>query len=76
MAPNEMEEDQWPNEAEEAFWQGDYRNATRLADHATIDAPQNSKVHELASLALFADGQYPGAAMEAHAALALAPPCD
>ena len=67
---------QWLDEAREAFQKGDYRNAARLAAHAAIDDPQDPKVHELASLALFAGGQYRGAAMEAYAALAIAPPAD
>ena len=49
---------QWLDEAREAFQKGDYRNAARLAAHAAIDDPQDPKVHELASLALFAGGQY------------------
>ena len=36
-----------------------------------MEAPGNSKVHELISLALFASGNYPAAASEAHAAMAL-----
>ena len=59
---------QWLGEAQEAFRQGDYRNAARLAAHAAIDSPQDPKAHEIASLALFAAGQFRGAAMEAHAA--------
>ena len=41
-----------------------------------MESPQNAKVHELTSLALFASGEYRGAATEAHAALALGPPSD
>ena len=67
---------QWLGEAQEAFRQGDYRNAARLAAHAAIDSPQDPKAHEIASLALFAAGQFRGAAMEAHAALAMAPASD
>ena len=50
-----------------AFRKGDYDNATRLAGHAAIDDPRNPDVHILAMLALFARGEYRGAAMEAHA---------
>ncbi len=56
-----------------AFRMGDYREASRLAGHAAIDQPQNAKVHLLLSLALFATGDYPGAATEAHAVAALEP---
>jgi tetratricopeptide (TPR) repeat protein len=62
------------NEGRASFEQGNYRDALRLAGHSGIDQPQNPKVHELASLALFASGDYKGAATEAHAALALGTP--
>ena len=63
---------QYYNEARAAFGEANYRNALRLAGHAAVESPQNAKVHELISLALFASGDYRGAATEAHAALALA----
>ena len=59
------------SQARAAFLQGDYRNALRLASHAGVEEPQNPKVHELISLALFALGDYGPAASEAHAAMAL-----
>jgi tetratricopeptide (TPR) repeat protein len=62
--------------AREAFRTGDYRDALRLGNHAAIESPQNPKVHELISLSLFALGDYRGAAIEAHAALAFGPPSD
>jgi hypothetical protein len=67
---------QFYNEARAAFNRGDYRSALRLAGHSGVESPQNAKVHELTSLALFASGEYRGAATEAHAALALGPPSD
>ena len=68
---------QYYSEGRTAFEQGDYRNALRLpAGHAGIEAPGNAKVHELASLSLFALGNYPAAAAEAHAAMALGPVAD
>ena len=54
-----------------AFQQGDYRNATRLAGHASIDDPRNPDVHVLLMQGLFAIGEYRGAAMEAHAVVSL-----
>jgi tetratricopeptide (TPR) repeat protein len=69
-------DEQWLGQAESAFRERDYPNAARLAAHATIDSPRNAKAHEIASLALFAEGQFRGAAMEAHAALALGPAAD
>ncbi len=67
---------QYYNEARTAFTQGDYHNALRLAGHSAVESPQNARVHELTSLALFASGEYRGAATEAHAALALGAPSD
>ncbi len=64
---------QYYSEARDAFLQGDYKNALRLAGHAGVEAPRNPKVHELISLALFAQGNYTAAASEAHAAMALGP---
>ena len=64
---------QYYTDARTAFEQGDYRNALRMAGHAGIEAPGNAKVHELTSLALFALGNYPAAASEAHAAMAMGP---
>ncbi len=60
-------------QAESAFRGGQYRDAMRLASHAAIESPKNPKAHELMSLSLFAAGDYRGAAIEAHAALALGP---
>jgi tetratricopeptide (TPR) repeat protein len=62
---------QYYSEARTAFMEGDYQKALRLAEHAGVDTPANSKVHELISLALFALGKYGPAASEAHAAMAL-----
>ena len=62
---------QFYSEARAAFLHGDYQDALRLASHAGVEAPRNSKVHELISLALFALGNYGPAAGEAHAAMAL-----
>jgi len=67
---------QYYNDARSAFTRGDYRNALRLAGHSAVESPQNAKVHELTSLALFASGEYRGAATEAHAALVLGEPSD
>jgi len=64
------------SEARAAFLNGDYQSALRLAGHAALDAPRNSKVHELISLALFALGNYTAAANEAHAAMAMGPIAD
>jgi len=67
---------QWYADAVTQFRQGNYREALRLAGHAAVDTPQDAKVHELISLALFALGDYRGASMEAHAALSFGPAAD
>ena len=54
-----------------AFQEGDYRNAMRLAGHASIDDPRNQDVHILLMQGLFAIGEYRGAAMEGHAVVSL-----
>jgi hypothetical protein len=64
------------NDALQAFRSGDYRNAARLANHAAVDDPRNPRVHQLIALSLMALNDYRGAAMEAHAALALGAPSD
>jgi tetratricopeptide (TPR) repeat protein len=74
--PGAGEAVQFYSQARAAFLQGDYRNALRLAGHAGVEAPRNSKVHELISLALFALRDYTAAASEAHAAMALGAPAD
>jgi hypothetical protein len=68
--------DEFLSRALDAFHSGQYAEAARWASHAAIENPKNAKVHELASLALFALKDYRGANMEAHAALSLAPPAD
>jgi tetratricopeptide (TPR) repeat protein len=67
---------QYYSEARAAFLEGDYRNTLRLAGHAGVESPRNPRVHELISLALFALGDYPAAASEAHAAMAMGPIAD
>jgi len=79
--PNSSEDDQraasegleYYSQARSAFLEGDYRHALRLAGHAAVESPQNPRVHELISLALFALGNFPAAASEAHAAMAMGP---
>ena len=68
--------EQYFQEARALFLNGDYRGALRLANHAAVEMPQSPAVHELMSLSMFALKDYRGAAMEAHAALALGPPID
>jgi hypothetical protein len=68
--------DEYAEQARNAFRSGDYREALRLASHAAVEMPQNAAVHELMSLALFAQKDYRGAAAEAHIALANSPPID
>ncbi len=60
-------------QAETAFREGRYRDALRLANHAAVEEPRDPKSHELMSLSLFALADYSGAAIEAHARIALGP---
>ena len=62
--------DEYYSAAYDAFKAGDYDKALRFASHAAVEAPNHPQIHELLSLALFAKGEYQGANMEAHAALA------
>ncbi len=64
------------SQAENAFQTGKYREAFRMANHAAIESPENPRAPELMSLSLFALGEYPAAAAQAHFALALGPPTD
>jgi hypothetical protein len=54
-----------------AFQQGDYKDALRWAGHAAIENPQDASAHVLLSLAMFASGDYRGAAMESHGLAAM-----
>lgn len=71
--PNALE---FYNAARAEFKKGNYRNALRMASHAAVESPQNAKIHELNSLALLGLGDYRGAAIEAHGAIALGPISD
>jgi tetratricopeptide (TPR) repeat protein len=53
-----------------AFNSGEYSKAAYMASHAAVDDPRSPKVHLLLSLALFATGDYRGAAIESHAVVA------
>jgi hypothetical protein len=54
------------SQAVRAFEQGDYKTALRMVGHAEVDDPNNANVHLLATLAMFALGDYRGAAVEVH----------
>jgi hypothetical protein len=60
-------------DARKVFAAGDFREALRLASHASIEMPRDAQTHGLMSLCLFALKDYRGAAMEAHAAADLGP---
>lgn len=70
-ADAQAEAEQYFNRAERAFREGDFRSAMRLAAHASIDNPEDADVHLLLSLAMFAQGDYQGAAMEARGLAAM-----
>ncbi len=72
VAPEaQTEASQFYERALRAFQESDFRNAMRLAAHAAIDNPEDANVHVLLSLAMFAQGDYQGAAMEAHGLAAM-----
>jgi tetratricopeptide (TPR) repeat protein len=70
-AEAQAEADRYFSRAEQAFREADFRNAMRLAAHAAIDNPEDADVHLLLSLAMFAQGDYQGAAMEARGLAAM-----
>ena len=47
-----------------AFRQGDYKTALRFAAHAEVEEPRDPNVHLVATLAMFALGDYRGAAIQ------------
>jgi tetratricopeptide (TPR) repeat protein len=71
--PAARSDSQFSAQAVAAFSAGNYEEAIRLADHALVDSPKEARTHELLSLAMFALGDYRGAAIEAHAAISLGP---
>lgn len=59
--------EEYLEDAEAAFKAGHYEDAIRLGGHAAVALHEDSRVHELLWMALFAVGDYEGAAIEAHA---------
>lgn len=57
--------------AEAAFRQGNYEEAVRLAQHATVEMPRSGKLFLFLSQSLFAVGNYGGAAEAAHRGMSL-----
>lgn len=70
---NATEGEKYLADARKVFSTGDYREALRLASHASIELPRDAQAHGLMSLCLFALKDYRGAAIEAHAAADLGP---
>lgn len=66
--------DEYFANAQNAFQQGDYANAVKLASHAAVENPQDSNVHQFIGMALFAMGDYPGAASAYHLTLSMGAP--
>jgi len=65
------EADEYLARAMTAFQDGNYKDALRWAGHAAIENPQDAHAHVLLGLAMFASGDYRGAAMEAHGLAAM-----
>ena len=57
--------------ARTAFLNGDFAEAQRQASHAIVEMPDQPKSHEMMSLAMFAQGDFPAAAAAAHASVQL-----
>lgn len=57
--------------AEEAFRRGQYDQAVRWANHAVVEMPQDGRMFEFLSQALFAVGDYGAAAGAAHQGIAM-----
>jgi len=70
QAANTAQGSQFYTDALAAFGKQEYADAARLAEHAAVDMPQNPLVHQLLSQSLLALGDYRGAAIEAHVAVA------
>ena len=74
--PQDVDAKRYYTAAKVFFFRSDYRNALRLASHAEVEEPSNTKIHELITLSLFALGNYRAAASEAHATLVMGPLAD
>lgn len=79
--PTEPQEEPGPDssgqeyldEAVGSFRAGDYKEAARLAQHATVETPQNGAVYLLLAQAQFAMGQYLPAAETLHRGMGMLP---
>lgn len=72
-APESGAAQQFLDEAIAAFRAGDYKEALRLAQHATVDMPDNGAVYLLVAQAYFATGEYLSAAETLHHAMSMLP---
>ncbi len=66
-SPPADENESYLDSAVASLRSGDYQAAMRMAGHALVDSPQDQAAHQIMELAMFATGDYRGAAMEAHA---------
>ncbi|MEN9666737.1 MAG: hypothetical protein RLZZ326_3100, partial [Planctomycetota bacterium] len=76
ITPAQAEANKALDEALGKFKQGDYPGALASIDRAVTSAPNDTVLHEVRALALFALGRYPEAAATLNAILAVAPGMD
>ena len=76
VTPAQAEANKALDEALGKFKQGDYPGALASIDRAVKSAPNDTVLHEVRALALFALGRYPEAAATLNAILAVAPGMD
>lgn len=74
--PGTSSSDEFFRAASDSFRAGQYAAAQRQANHAVVEDPNQARNHELSSLAMFAQGDYPGAAAAARSAIELGPVSD
>ena len=76
VTPQQAEANKAVDEALAKFKQGDYPGALTSIDRAVKATPNDTILHEVRALALFALGRYPEAAATLNAVLAVAPGMD
>jgi tetratricopeptide (TPR) repeat protein len=76
MTPAQAESNKALDEALGKFKQGDYPGALASIDRAVKSSPNDTVLHEVRALSLFALGRYPEAAATLNAVLAVAPGMD
>ena len=76
VPPSAQRESDYQRLAKDAFRAGRYDQALRLGNHALVEAPRDGKLYLFVSQALFATGDYQGAATAIHRGASLLEPKD